>query len=100
MGGVWVDYGSNMGGVWVEYGCHMGYISGIWVGYGWNEVDGMISIVKNGKFQIFKTYFFDNVKSQVKFDQIGLDWNGMDENGLEWMEHGVMYHFQHMEGHL
>ena len=53
MGGVWVDYGSNMGGVWVEYGCHMGYISGIWVGYGWNEVDGMISIIKNGKFEIF-----------------------------------------------
>ena len=53
MGGVWVDYGSNMGGVWVEYGCHMGYISGIWVEYGWNGVDGMISIVKNGKFEIF-----------------------------------------------
>ena len=80
MGGVWVDYGSNMGGVWVDYGCHMGYISGIWVEYGWNGVD--------------------IVKSQVKFDQIGLDWNGMDENGLEWMEHGIMYYFQHMEGHL
>ena len=41
-GGVWVDYGSNMGVIWV-----------ILVGYGWNGVGGMISIIKNGKFETF-----------------------------------------------
>ena len=53
MGGVWVDYGLNMGGVWVEYGWIMGVIWVILVGYGWSGVDRMISIIKNGKFEIF-----------------------------------------------
>ena len=34
------------------------------------------------RFILNTAVFFDIVKSQVKFDQIGLDWNGMDENGL------------------
>ena len=37
-----VDYGSNMGVIW-----------GILVGYEWNGVGGMISIIRNGKFETF-----------------------------------------------
>ena len=61
MGGIWVElirleYGWNidyMGGVWVDYGLNMGAIWVILVGYGWNGVDRMISIIKNGKFETF-----------------------------------------------
>ena len=45
MGGIltiWVDYGLNMGAIW-----------GILEGYEWNGMDGMISIIKNGKFETF-----------------------------------------------
>ena len=56
MGGLWAEYGWNidyMGGVWVDYGSNMGVIWVILVGYGWNGVGGMISIIKNGKFETF-----------------------------------------------
>ena len=97
MGEIWVEYGWNMGGVWVDYGLNMGAICVLLVRYGWN---GVYQYHKKWKICDFLNLFFDIVKSQVKFDQIGLDWNGMDENGLEWMEHGIINYFQHMEGHL
>ena len=56
MGGIWVEYqlyGWGMGGLWIKYGWSMGGIWVILVAYGWNGVDGMISVVKNGKFEIF-----------------------------------------------
>ena len=67
MGGMWVYNGWNIdyldrvygwnidykGGVWVDYGSNMGVIWVILVGYGWNGLDGMISIIKNGKFETF-----------------------------------------------
>ena len=31
---------------------------------------------------------------------MGVDWNGLDENRLLWMQHGIMYHLKHMECHL
>ena len=85
MGVIWIilmGYGWNMGGIWVE----------------WSRRNYQYH--KKWKISDFLNLFFDIVKSQVKFDQTGLDWNGMDENGLEWMENGTMYYFQHMEGHL
>ena len=59
MGGIsiiWMEYGWNIdykGGVWVDYGSNMGVIWVILVGYGWYGVGGMISIIKNGKFETF-----------------------------------------------
>ena len=55
MDGKWVEYGCkyngwSMGGImiiWVDYGLNMGATWVILVGYGWNGVDGMISIIKN-----------------------------------------------------
>ena len=54
MGGIRVEYrlyGWSMGGIWMDYGLNMGAIRVVLVGYGWNGVDGMISIIKNGKFE-------------------------------------------------
>ena len=69
-GEIWVGYGWNLGETWLEHGMGPG---GIWVKYEW-------------KNWYILTLYFDIVKNQDNFDQIGLDWNGMDENGMEWME--------------
>ena len=77
---IWSEYWWNMGWIWLEYRWNMG---GIYVGeYRWNISEIWVERSEN----IFSRPISWHCQ---KLGLFGLDWHGMAENGLQWMENGM-----------